>query len=196
MADTTERFSPFTRGLHWVMAVLVVGMIFIGAAMTASLADRSLLVSVHEPLGMAVLVLAVVRVVNRVLHRGPPLPASMSAHERRAATASEWLLYALMLAQPLAGWAMVSASGTPLVLAGAVRVPALVPEDAGLYAVLRQGHQVLGYALFLLFTLHMLALLSHLLIRRDGLFGRMSPGVQRLVGSRSTADADGRDGER
>ncbi|NDZ81210.1 cytochrome b [Streptomyces sp. SID10853] len=168
------QFTLFTRWLHWVMALLIVAMIFIGAGMTASLADYSLLVSVHEPLGAAVLFLAVVRLVNRLMHRGPALPKSMSASERLAAKASEGLLYALMLAQPLIGWGMVSASGKPLALFGTVDVPAVVPTDPELYAVLHRTHLVFGYALFLLFTLHMLAILVHVLVKRDGLFSRMA----------------------
>lgn len=173
-AHDPARFTLFSRWLHWVMAVLVVAMLFIGAAMTASLADYRLLLSVHKPLGMAVLVLAVIRVVNRFTTRVPAHPRSMGSAERRAATASEVLLYGLMLAQPLVGWAMVSASDTPLVLGGLVHVPAIVPADPALYAVLRETHLVFGYALFLLFTMHMLAVLFHVLVRRDGLLTRMA----------------------
>lgn len=170
--EDPARFTLFSRWLHWVMAVLVISMLFIGAAMVASLADYNLLLSVHKPLGMAVLLLAAIRLVNRFIHRAPPHPRSMSRNEHRAAVASENLMYALMLAQPQVGWAMVSASDTPFVLGG-VRVPAIAPKDPGLFATLHETHLVLGYALFLLFTLHMLAVLFHVLVLRDGLFSRM-----------------------
>ncbi|NHI11973.1 cytochrome b561 [Streptomyces sp. KO7888] len=171
--DVPDRFTLFSRWLHWVMAVLVVAMIFIGAAMVASLADYRLLVSVHKPLGMAVLLLAVVRLVNRFLHRAPPHPRSMGTGERRAALASECLMYGLMVSQPLVGWAMVSASDTPFTVLG-VRVPPIAPADPGVYSALHETHLVLGYALFILFTLHMLAVLVHVLVLRDGLLGRMA----------------------
>jgi cytochrome b561 len=54
-------------------------------------------------------------------------------------------LYALLLAQPLVGWAMVSAGGTPVVVFGSLRLPAIAPVDLGLYPVLRQTHSVLAY---------------------------------------------------
>ncbi|MFJ3363644.1 cytochrome b [Streptomyces anthocyanicus] len=171
--EVPERFTLFSRWMHWVMAVLIVAMLFIGAAMVASLADYRLLVSVHKPLGMAVLLLAVVRLVNRFLHRVPPHPRSMGTGERRAALASECLMYGLMVSQPLVGWAMVSASDTPFVVGG-VHLPPIAPADPSLYSALHQAHLVLGYALFILFTLHMLAVLVHVLVLRDGLFGRMA----------------------
>ncbi|MGW4102709.1 cytochrome b [Streptomyces sp. NPDC004976] len=172
-AEEAVRFPLFSRWLHWVMAVLIVAMLFIGAAMVASLADYRFLVSVHKPLGMAVLLLAVIRLVNRFTHRAPPHPRSMGPNERRAALASESLMYGLMVSQPLVGWAMVAASDTPFVIGG-VRVPSIAPADPSLYSALHTTHLVFGYALFLLFTLHMLAVLLHTLVLRDGLLGRMA----------------------
>ncbi|MFF3291267.1 cytochrome b [Streptomyces sp. NPDC003023] len=171
--EARAQFTYFSRWLHWVMAVAIVSMLFIGAAMVASLGDYRLLLSVHKPLGVAVLALAVIRLVNRFTHRAPPHPPSMSRVERWSATASESLMYGLMVAQPLIGWAMVSASDTPLVVGG-VRLPAIAPADPALFAALREAHLVFGYALFLLFTLHMLAVLFHVLVLRDGLLGRMA----------------------
>ncbi|WP_399896344.1 cytochrome b [Streptomyces sp. BBFR51] len=173
VADVPDRYTLFSRWLHWVMAVLIVAMLFIGAAMVASLADYRLLVSVHKPLGMAVLLLAVVRLVNRFTRRAPPHPRSMGTGERRAALASECLMYGLMVSQPLVGWAMVSASDTPFTVLG-VRVPPIAPADPGVYSALHETHLVFGYALFILFTLHMLAVLVHVLVLRDGLLGRMA----------------------
>ncbi|MFF1278045.1 cytochrome b [Streptomyces marokkonensis] len=172
-AGEPAQFPLFSRWLHWVMAGLVVVMLFIGAGMMASLGDYRFLVSVHKPLGMGVLALAVIRLMYRLTHRAPPLPRSMNRTERRAATASECLLYGLMVAQPLVGWAMVSASDTPFELGG-VHLPAIVPPDPQLYSALRETHAVFGYALFLLFTMHMLAVLVHALMLRDGLLTRMA----------------------
>lgn len=174
-----ERFTVFSRVLHWVMAVLVVAMLLIGFAMVASIADYRFLQAIHRPLGALVLVLAVVRIANR-LRRRPP-PANLGRLERFASTCSEFLLYALLVAQPLVGWAMVSASGTPVLLFGSIHLPQITPVDLGLYAELRQLHTLLAYALFLLFTAHLLAVLFHALVLRDGLLSRMTFGRRRKV---------------
>src|SRR6516165_5640184 len=106
------------RVLHWTMAAMVLTMLGIGVAMVTSLADYHTLVSIHRPLGAAVLVLVVVRFVVRRLSRLPQFPPTMSRLERRAAAASEYTLYGLMFALPLVGWSMLSAARYPIMLFG------------------------------------------------------------------------------
>jgi cytochrome b561 len=175
MSTQHRQFNVVARLLHWVMAALVLAMLGIGVAMVASLADYHLLVSLHRPLGAAILVLVVVRFVNRLLNPPPPFPATMSPLERRAATVSELLMYGLMFALPLVGWGMLSAARYPVVLFGPVHLPFILPHDLGLYAVLRQTHTVLAYLLFLMFIAHFGAVLYHMLIVRDGILLRMAP---------------------
>ena len=95
------------------MAVMVLAMLFIGVGMAASVSERyHLLVSIHEPLGIAILVLVVIRFINRLLSPPPPPPAHLALWQRLAATMSHYLLYALMFVLPLVGWA--DAPGRPL----------------------------------------------------------------------------------
>src|SRR5262245_45548666 len=72
-------------------------MLCIGVAMVASLANYHVLLSIHRPLGIAILILVVVRFVNRLLNPPPPLPTTMSRAERLAATASEYAMYKIGL---------------------------------------------------------------------------------------------------
>src|SRR6478672_72314 len=90
------QFPAFSRLLHWTMAAMVLTMLCIGVAMVASLANYHVLVSIHRPLGIAILILVVVRFVNRLLNPPPPLPATMARLERVAAAASEYTMYGLM----------------------------------------------------------------------------------------------------
>jgi cytochrome b561 len=107
------QFTLFSRILHWTMAAMILTMLFIGVAMVASLLDYHLLVSIHRPLGIAILVLVIVRYVNRRINPPPLFPASMSSEERFVAKTSEMLMYAMMFAMPLIGWAMLSAERYP-----------------------------------------------------------------------------------
>ena len=154
---------------------MVLTMLGIGAAMVASLANYHVLVSIHRPLGIAILILVVVRFVNRVLNPPPPFPATMPRMERLAATASEYTMYGLMFAQPLVGWGMLSAARYPIMLFGSVHLPFILPHDALLYAILRRTHTVLAYLLFLTILAHLGAILFHTLIVRDGILKRMVP---------------------
>ena len=175
MSTEPRQFAAFSRLLHWTMAAMVLTMLGIGVAMVASLADYHMLVSIHRPLGIAILVLVVVRFVNRQLNPPPPLPATMPRAERLAATASEWTMYGLMFVLPLVGWGMLSAARYPIVLFGSVHLPFILPYDAMLYAVLRKTHTVLAYLFFLTFLAHFGAILFHTLIVRDGILTRMAP---------------------
>jgi cytochrome b561 len=175
MPTQRTQFTVLMRLLHWTMAAMVLTMLCIGVAMVASLADYRVLVSIHHPLGIAILILVVVRFVNRRLSRIPPFPATMSRMERLAATASEYTLYGLMFVLPLVGWGMLSAARYPIVLYGPLQLPFILPHNAMLYAVLRKGHTILAYILFLTFLAHFGAILFHTLIVRDGILKRMAP---------------------
>jgi cytochrome b561 len=169
------QFAAFSRLLHWLMAAMVLTMLCIGVGMVASLANYHVLVSIHRPLGIAILILVVVRFVNRQLTSLPPFPATMSRAERFAATASERLMYGLMFVLPLVGWGMLSAAHYPIVLYGPVHLPFILPHNAMLYAVLRQAHTILAYLFFLTFLAHFGAILFHTLIVRDRILKRMAP---------------------
>jgi cytochrome b561 len=175
MSTQRRQFTALSRLLHWTMAAMVLTMLCIGVAMVASLANYHLLVSIHRPLGIAILILVVVRFVNRLLNPPPPLPATMSRAERLAATATEYVMYGLMFVLPLVGWGMLSAARYPIVLYGSLHLPFVLPHDAMLYAVLRKTHTVLAYLLFLTFIGHFGAILFHTLIVRDGMLTRMAP---------------------
>jgi cytochrome b561 len=163
------------RFLHWLMAAMVLAMLGIGIAMVASLGDYHRLVSIHRPLGILILILVVIRFVNRRLSSLPPFPATMPPQERFAARASEALLYTLLLVEPLVGWGMLSAARYPIVLFGSLHLFPILPHSVMLYAVLRRTHTFLAYLLFLAFVAHFGAILFHTLIVRDGMLSRMVP---------------------
>ncbi len=175
MSTPRRQFTAFSRLLHWTMAAMVLTMLCIGLAMVVSLGSYHVLVSIHRPLGIAILILVVVRFVNRLLNPPPPFPASMSPTERLGATASELAMYGLMFVLPLVGWGMLSAARYPVVLFGSVHLPFILPQSAGLYSFLRPAHTILAYVFALTFMAHFGAILFHTLIVRDGLLKRMVP---------------------
>jgi cytochrome b561 len=162
------------RILHWLTAAMVLSMLFIGVTMVASLADYHRLVSIHRPLGILILIVVIIRFVNRKLSKLPPFPPTMSPQERRVAHASEILLYSLLFALPLVGWGMLSAGSYPIVMYGPLHLPRVLPANPTLYAVLRKAHTILAYALFGTFLAHLTAVLFHTLVLRDRLLSRMS----------------------
>ncbi|OBI21387.1 cytochrome B [Mycobacterium sp. E2462] len=172
--QATPRFTLASRLLHWLMAPMVIAQLLLGVTMVAALAYYPLLLAIHRPVGLLILAFAVVRLANRLTHRPPAFLATMSRAERRIATWSEYLLYALLLVQPLTGWAMLSAARFPVTLVGPLRLPFIAPRNLDLFAVLRECHGVLAFLLFAAFTAHMCAVLFHTLVLRDRLLDRMA----------------------
>ena len=177
MSGRPLRFALFARLIHWAMALLILAMLFIGAGMvsTASAAYPALL-AWHRPIGITILALALIRLGFRLTHPAPPLPADLPPIQALAAKASHYVLYALMIAMPLIGWAMQSAAGYPVILWKGFILSPILPHDIVVYGWLRLIHELLGYAFFLAILGHLGAALVHALIRRDGVFEAMSLG--------------------
>jgi cytochrome b561 len=173
--NSPTQFALPARILHWLMAACLLAMLFIGVAMVVSLGDYHTLLAIHRPLGVLILLLAVLRLATRLSTRIPAFPPAMPPQERFVAKASERLLYTLFFALPLVGWAMLSAGHYPIVMFGSVHLPPILPARPELYATLRETHTILAYLLFLTFLAHMGAVLFHTLILRDGLLDRMVP---------------------
>ena len=172
----SAHFNLTARVLHWTMALMILAMLFVGIGMVASISLRPTLVSLHRPLGIAILLLVIVRLFNRWRHPPPPLPADLPPIQVFAAKASHWLLYGLMFAMPLVGWSMLSAGGYPVTMFAGFQLPPIAPHDPTLYAVLRSAHTVLALLLFATVLMHLSAALFHAWVRRDGVFESMARG--------------------
>ena len=173
-------FNLTARLLHWTMALMILSMLFVGIGMVASINMRPTLVSLHRPLGIAILLLVVVRLWNRLRHPPPPLPADLPVIQVFAAKASHWLLYGLMFAMPLIGWSMLSAGGYPVTMFTGFALPPIAPHDPTVYAVLRTAHTWLAFLLFATVLMHLSAALFHAWVRRDGVFESMARGPDAL----------------
>lgn len=169
------RFHPLLRALHWSMAVLILAMLFIGVGMVSTAGPAyPVLLALHRPLGIALLVLVCLRLAIRLATGAPPLPPELPRWQALTAKGSHMLLYAAMVAMPLTGWAMLSAGGYPLTIAGSVLLPPILPQNAGLFGSLRMVHTIVAFAFFVLIMGHLSAALFHALIRRDGVFEAMA----------------------
>lgn len=180
MSSSGKRFTVLQRSLHWLMAICIIAMLFIGVGMVSTVMPKYVpLLATHKTLGIAILVLALIRLVVRLRNGAPPLPADLPAPMKLGAHLSHYALYALMIAMPLLGWAMLSAGAYPVVLYGNIRLPAIVPQSDALHTALWNAHYYLAFAFFALVLLHLAAALFHALVRRDGVFESMAPTPSR-----------------
>ncbi|QWW72252.1 cytochrome b [Rhizobium sp. WYJ-E13] len=176
-ASIKTRFTTVQRVLHWLMAIGILAMLFIGVGMVSTIGREYVpLLVTHKTLGTVILVLALVRLVVRILSGAPPLPADLPEPMKLAAHLSHIGLYALMIGMPLIGWAMLSAAAYPIVLFGGVNLPPILPQSDTLHALLWSAHYYLAFAFFALVLMHLAAALFHGLVRRDGVLETMLPG--------------------
>ena len=172
------RFTPLQRTLHWIMAVCILAMLFIGVGMASTVAPRYLtLVAIHKPLGIAILILALIRLAVRLRYGAPPLPADLPEPMKLAARLSHYALYVLMIAMPLIGWAMLSAADYPVGLSASLWLPQILPLSPSLHTALWNAHFYLAFLFFAVILLHVAAALFHALIWRDGVFDSMAPAL-------------------
>ncbi len=166
--------------LHWLAALLIIG----GFALGLSMVDlpfspqRIKYYSWHKWIGISVWLLAVLRLLWRLVSPPPPL-LPMPAWQRRAAAATHYLLYALMLVIPLSGWLYSSAAGVSVVYLGLVPLPDLVAASKPLAANLKLVHKVLNVSLLILVLLHIAAALKHHLLDGDETLARMLPFLRK-----------------
>ena len=173
-----RRFTPLQRLLHWLMAACILAMLFIGVGMVSTVMPKYLtLVSIHKPLGIAILALALIRLALRLRYGAPPLLADLPGPMKFAAQASHYAFYVLMIGMPLLGWGMLSAAAYPVVLFGGWHLPAILPQSDSLHALLWDAHFYFAFAFFALILLHVAAALFHALVRRDGVFETMASAV-------------------
>ena len=175
MTTDTDQFAGSQKFLHWLMAICIITMLFVGVGMVSTVKPKYLdLVTFHKSLGIALLVLVVIRLGLRLTLGAPPLPLDLPTPMKLAAKLSHWALYALMIVMPLLGWAMLSAANYPIVLLGGFRLPPILAPDASLHAVLWDAHASLALLFYALVLMHVAAGLFHGLVRRDGVFQAMA----------------------
>lgn len=173
-ATPAQKFTALSRILHWLTAILIFAALFIGFTMVNWLAGYAALRVIHMSLGALILIVVVLRIINRARHHPPAWPPTIGRREGKAVIWLERAMYALLLAQPLVGWAMVSASGTPVRVFGVLRLPPIAPVNIDVFSALREAHSVLAYLLVAVIAAHVSLVLAHSIVLSDGLLRRMT----------------------
>ena len=168
-------YTRLAKFLHWLLALAIVLTFCFGLYMVELPFSPQHLKQYnwHKWAGMTILILSAVRLLWRLTHRPPALPANLPAWQRLASSGTHALMYALFFAIPMAGWAYSCALGFPIVLYGVIELPCMLARDPELAKTLKLVHQYLAYSLAALVSIHVLAALQHQFILKDGLLSRM-----------------------
>jgi len=171
-------YHPVARIVHWLVAVLAVSVVGLGWAISGAPRGsewRDLLLLLHRSVGLSILALMVFRVLWRIGHPPPPLPADFPRIEALAAHADHALLYVLFLVMPLSGFLNAAAAGHEVSLFGLVAIPPLLPENERLSQTAIALHLAGQFLVYALVAVHVAAALMHRIVGRYGILERMLP---------------------
>jgi cytochrome b561 len=176
----SDRFGTLARVLHWVTFLLLLASFGIGLTMVdLPLGPRKLQVySWHKWVGVTVFLITILRVGWRCASPPPPFPGSMPGWQTVAAQLSHAGLYVLLLIMPISGWVMSSALGLSTAYFGLVPLPDLVAPNRELGQALIFLHNLLGLALAILISIHIVAALYHHFVLKDDIARRMLPFIK------------------
>lgn len=158
-----DRYSLLHRLLHWLIAIGIIGLIAVGLYMTGLEKDdpnRFEIYSLHKSIGVTVLGLVILRLISRAITYIPPLPAALNVLEKCLAKAVHFALYVGMLAMPISGIIMSNSAGYA-VKWFSIELPRFVEKNDIYGKIAHEIHEVGGYVLIALISLHVLGALKH-----------------------------------
>ncbi len=180
LGNTEKEYGGVARGLHWVVAALIIVLFGVGIWMHELPRGefKGAVYGMHKAFGMLVVLLVAARLAWRLGNVQPRQPDG-PAWQHFAAHAAHWALYALMIAVPVMGWLMSDSGGHPTSFFGLFTFPTVIGKDEGLHEALEEVHEVLAFALIGLVVAHAAAAVWHHVVRRDDVLTRMLPPVLR-----------------
>lgn len=176
--NTANRYGAISIAIHWLMLLLFIAVyatIELRGLYPKGSDPREALKTWHFMLGMLVFVLVWPRLAVRLSGLAPLIQPEPVYWQELSAKLMHLALYALMIAMPLSGWLLLSASGKPIPFFG-MQLPALIGENKDLAKLIKEIHETAGTAGYFLIGLHALAALYHHYIKRDNTLTRMLPG--------------------
>jgi len=177
LRNDADSWGAPAKLFHWGMAALIAAQIALGllAAAWRLSPTKIELFFWHKSTGMLILLLMALRLAWRLANPTPELPSGMPAWERAAARSSHALLYFLMVALPLTGWIVNSASNIPFRVFWTIPLPAIVAPDKAVADAFALVHRGLFVLLVLVLAAHIAAALRHHFVKRNAVLERMLP---------------------
>lgn len=176
--NTTKKFGIITKFLHWSIAGLVFLQFALAYWVIYVLPEKSplagfLIGSLHKPLGILLLILALLAIIWKLINTRPIFPINMLAWEKTLAKLVHGLLYLCLIIMPISGIIMSITGGRPPNFFGLFQFPMLMAENKELSNFFFIIHQFTSFFLLGLICLHILAALKHHFINKDEVLKRM-----------------------
>ena len=179
LAASVARYNGVAQLLHWLIGLAVLGQIALGWWMiglpNTPPGYQAGWYNIHKSIGLSIGLLVLLRIVWRLRHPAPVLPATLAAWQRLAARCSHALLYLCLVLMPLSGFLGSSFTKYPIKFWGMV-LPRWIDPSPAAKELCSQIHYATVCLFMLLIALHIAAAIKHALAG-DGVFRRMWSGA-------------------
>ncbi len=179
LKNTIDNYGSVARTLHWLIAVLVIGMLIFGFLLESIPKPiRGEMIGLHKSIGLTILLLILLRLIWRFINIQPVLPISVPPWEQIAARSVHILFYLVLLLMPLSGWIMSSLDGHPVFFWKWWNWTLPLPVNKTLANDFFNVHVTIAWIIIALLVLHIGAALKHHFIEKNNVLRRMLPGYK------------------
>jgi cytochrome b561 len=164
LKNSATHYGVVARGLHWLMALLILTLIGVGwymAGLPDDAPNRGNFYMLHKSFGVVVMLLLMLRLVWLFVSPPPPAPAALKKIEVLLSKTVTGMLYILMLAVPFSGYAMSTFAGYKVSVFGLCDMPVLFAKNPDMATLAASAHQILSYVMLALIIVHLIGALKH-----------------------------------
>ena len=174
MRNTNEKYGKVAIVIHWVMALMIIALVFIGF----SLDDiekplKFTIIGLHKATGTLVLILGLFRWYWMISNDSPAPVEGMSKADIGISHATKWILMLALIGMPMSGIIMSMFAGHGISMYGLFEISPMLDKNIDNAKFFGSLHELGAYAISGIIGLHVLAALKHHFINKDNVLNRM-----------------------
>jgi cytochrome b561 len=175
LKNTHLSYGKLSIGLHWLMALMVMGMICIGFFMGTleKGPEKVQIIQMHKATGFVILLLSLFRWYWTLTNEKVSALPNWSKRDIGISHGVKWMLMLMLLIMPVSGWVMSMAGGRGIDFYGLFQIPAFIEKSETLGDFFHDVHEIGARVIAALVTLHILAALRHHFFIKDKTLTRM-----------------------
>ena len=175
--STSDSYGFLAKAFHWIIALMIIGMIAVGFVMTAMepAPTKFFIYGLHKATGIVILALVFLRLMWRLYNPSPQLPLELTSWHRRMGKLSPIVLYFLLFLMPISGYILSEAGGYPISVYGLFIVPNFVEKNSEISKIASLIHEYGAFVFIGILVLHLSAALYHHFVLKNNVLQRMLP---------------------
>lgn len=183
MKNTKYAYGWPAKTLHWVLAIALVGQSVLGLVFEDMPRgdDKNELIRLHMSFGMLIFAFMLLRLGVRLSGDTPEPVEGTPVHIAKIAKVAHGLIYALIFLIVLAGMLTLMTVGWDITVFGVTVIPTPFASDRALHHLFEDIHVYGWYVLAGLVGLHLVGVLYHTLMLKDGTLARMGPEITSVL---------------